>query len=244
MSNSFATPWTVPCQVPLSMGLSRQEYWSGLPFPSQGDLPNSGIQQGLLHWQMDSLPLSHLGSQKCDIYIGHKNICIYLSIKSIIFHNNEKNPLHSHMCACSFSRVWLFATPWTVVCQAPLSTGFSKQECWSGLHVIRGSSQHRNWTCIGRLFFATVSPRKPFPLTPRCESWWCSYFAKRKPFPSLLSSSVLSNSVTPWTIAHPEPLSMGILQAGRLERITKALIQGIFPTQGSNPGLLHCKRIL
>ena len=34
------TPWTVACQAPLSMGFSRQEYWSGLPFPSPGDLPN------------------------------------------------------------------------------------------------------------------------------------------------------------------------------------------------------------
>ena len=34
MSNSFATPWTVACQAPLSMGFPRQEYWSGLPFPS------------------------------------------------------------------------------------------------------------------------------------------------------------------------------------------------------------------
>ena len=37
-------PWTVTCQAPLSMGFSRQEYWSGLPFPSPGDLPNSGIK--------------------------------------------------------------------------------------------------------------------------------------------------------------------------------------------------------
>ena len=36
----FVTPWTVVHQIPLSMGFSRQEYWSGLPFPSPGDLPN------------------------------------------------------------------------------------------------------------------------------------------------------------------------------------------------------------
>ena len=36
----FATPWTVACQAPLSMGFSRQEYWNGLPFPPAGDLPN------------------------------------------------------------------------------------------------------------------------------------------------------------------------------------------------------------
>ena len=41
----FATPWTVAYQAPLSMGFSRQEYWSGLPFPSP-DLPDSGIEPG------------------------------------------------------------------------------------------------------------------------------------------------------------------------------------------------------
>ena len=40
----FATPWTIACQAPLSMGFSRQEYWSGLPFPAPGDLPNPGIE--------------------------------------------------------------------------------------------------------------------------------------------------------------------------------------------------------
>ena len=40
----FATPWTVARQPPLSMGFPRQEYWSGLPRPSPGDLPNPGIE--------------------------------------------------------------------------------------------------------------------------------------------------------------------------------------------------------
>ena len=55
----FVTPWSVAHQAPLSMGFSRQEYWSGLPFPSPGDLPDPGIEPSLLclrHWQMDSLP--------------------------------------------------------------------------------------------------------------------------------------------------------------------------------------------
>ena len=40
----FVTPWNVPCHTPLSMGFSRQEYWSGLPFASPGDLPDPGIE--------------------------------------------------------------------------------------------------------------------------------------------------------------------------------------------------------
>ena len=41
---TLATPWTVAYQTSLSMGFSRQEYWSGLPFPSPGDLPKPGIK--------------------------------------------------------------------------------------------------------------------------------------------------------------------------------------------------------
>ena len=40
----FVTPWTVACQAPLSMGFSRQEYWSGLPCPPPGDLPDPGTE--------------------------------------------------------------------------------------------------------------------------------------------------------------------------------------------------------
>ena len=52
----FATPWTVAHQAPLSLGFSRQEYWSGLPFPSPGDLPDPGVEAGSLALQVDSLP--------------------------------------------------------------------------------------------------------------------------------------------------------------------------------------------
>ena len=50
-----ATSWTVVYQAPLSMGFSRQEYWSRLPFPSPGDLPNPGIEPGSPALQADSL---------------------------------------------------------------------------------------------------------------------------------------------------------------------------------------------
>ena len=51
----FATPWTVGHQAPPSMGFSRQEYWSGLPFPSPGDLPDPGIEPGSPALQADAL---------------------------------------------------------------------------------------------------------------------------------------------------------------------------------------------
>ena len=51
-----AIPWTVAPQAPLSMGFPRQEYWSGLPFPSPGDLPSPGLEPGSSALQADSLP--------------------------------------------------------------------------------------------------------------------------------------------------------------------------------------------
>ena len=64
------TPWTVAYQVPPFMGFSRQEYWSGLPFPSPGDLP-ARVKIAPSAWQVGSLPLSHLGS--LSVYIGVVN---------------------------------------------------------------------------------------------------------------------------------------------------------------------------
>ena len=52
----FATPWTIAYQAPPSMGFSKQEYWSGLPFPSPGDLPNPGFKPRSPALQADALP--------------------------------------------------------------------------------------------------------------------------------------------------------------------------------------------
>ena len=58
----FATPWTVAHQAPLSMGFPRQECWSGLPFPSLGDLPNPGVKPGSPALQADALTSEPPGS--------------------------------------------------------------------------------------------------------------------------------------------------------------------------------------
>ena len=68
-----ATPWTVACQAPLSMGFSRQEYWSALPFPSPGDLPDPGIEPPSPVLAGDSFLLSHLGNPLIYLY-SHANI--------------------------------------------------------------------------------------------------------------------------------------------------------------------------
>ena len=64
----FATPWTVAHQAPLSMEFSRQECWSGLPFPSPGNLPNPGTEPespASPAFRVDSLLLSHQESSGC-----------------------------------------------------------------------------------------------------------------------------------------------------------------------------------
>ena len=67
---TLATPWTVACQAPLFRGFSRQEHWSGLPFPSPGDLPDLGIEPGSPALQADSSPTELLG--KATLVVRYK----------------------------------------------------------------------------------------------------------------------------------------------------------------------------
>ena len=60
----LVTPWTVALQAPLSIGFSRQEHWSGLPFPSPGDLTNPGIKPRSPALQADSLQTELQGKPK------------------------------------------------------------------------------------------------------------------------------------------------------------------------------------
>ena len=71
MSDS-ANPWTISRQASLSMGFSRQEYWSELPFPSPGDLPDPGIKSGSPALQADSLPPEPPGKS----FSFSKKICV------------------------------------------------------------------------------------------------------------------------------------------------------------------------
>ena len=83
VSNSFATPWTIACQAPLCMGLPKLEYWSGLPFPSPGFLPDPGIElasPALAHRIFITEPPekpTELGSMCMFIYNIYTYICIY-----------------------------------------------------------------------------------------------------------------------------------------------------------------------
>ena len=97
----------------------------GCHFLLQGIFPTQRWNLCLLHWQADFLPLSHLGSPKHCIYV-YKYIYTHRHTYSVCTYI-------IYMCAQSLSCVQLFATPWTVAHQAPLSMEFSRQEYWSGL---------------------------------------------------------------------------------------------------------------
>ena len=93
----FVTPWTAVCQAPLSRGFSREEYWSGLPCPPPGDLPNPGIKPRSPILQVDSLSFEPPGKPK------HKLLLLilhFLLLKSMIlgpsgpFFSKTPYPIH------------------------------------------------------------------------------------------------------------------------------------------------------
>ena len=92
----FETPWTVAYQASLSMGFSRQEYWSVLPFPSPGDLPNPGIEPGSPALQADALPSEPPGKQSFNFSFFSITGCgIYLDYCSTEWFTLEMNWDHS-----------------------------------------------------------------------------------------------------------------------------------------------------
>ena len=79
----FATPWTAAHQTPLSMGFSRQEYWSGLPFPSPGDLPDPGIKPRSPTLQADALTSEAPGKPK-RVFKGTPNSLLKCAVAGTI----------------------------------------------------------------------------------------------------------------------------------------------------------------
>ena len=83
MSHSFATPGTVALQVPLSIGLPRQEYWNGLSFPSSGDLPNPGMESmSPGSWAGRFFTIEPLGKPMCRILVELK-IMNWIALETI-----------------------------------------------------------------------------------------------------------------------------------------------------------------
>ena len=85
--STVATPWTEAHQTPLSMGFSRQEYWSKLPFPYSGDLSNPGIESQCPALQADSFLTSYQGSPYISISIYLNHLALYQKLTKYCFVN-------------------------------------------------------------------------------------------------------------------------------------------------------------
>ena len=137
MSDS-AIPWTVAHQIPPSMGFSRQEYWSGLPFPSPGDLPDAGIEPRSPALQADALPSEPPGKLSLSIYM-------YIHIHfQILFHYGLSQDIeYSSLCytvgPCCLSLLYKVVC----ICQMSFSissslNGASSPSLFMSLDVSRG----------------------------------------------------------------------------------------------------------
>ena len=146
----FATTMPVACQTDLSMVFSRQEYWSGWPFPTPGDLPDPGIEPTSLVSPALAGGFSTTEPAAAAAAKSHQS-CPTLC--DPIDGSPAGSPVPGILqartlewAAISFSDAWkwkvkvkslshvrLLATPWTVAYQAPPSMGFPRQEYWSGV---------------------------------------------------------------------------------------------------------------
>ena len=127
----FVTPWTVAYQTPSSMGLFRQEYWSGLPFLSPGDLPNPGIEPGSPALQADALPSEPPGK----LYL----LADYLIIACVPAKSLQPCRILFHLMDCSHQLSSVHG-----ILQARILE-------WVALPFSRGSSRPRDRTWVSRI---------------------------------------------------------------------------------------------
>ena len=175
-----ATPWTVAHQVPLSMGFSRQEYWSGLLFPSPGDLPDPGIEP------RSPTQVSHIVGRHFTIW----------ATREILRHEDKKSKsqvAQSCLTLCNPMDCSLPGSSVRGIFQARILE-------WVAISFSRRSSQPRDRTqvsCISGAFFTIWTTREaPFSLTSSCNPSFpvveSSLLHQPAPFTLLLEPLILS----------------------------------------------------
>ena len=111
----FATPWTVAHQAPLSMGFSRQESWSGLPFPSPGELPNPGMEPGSPALQADALTSKLPGKPNAKCYVNNckynVNTCQHVAFKFYFLELSRTLPHPHGIFSIKVGRMHRFGVP-------------------------------------------------------------------------------------------------------------------------------------
>ena len=157
----LASLWTTAYQAPLSMGFSRQEYWSGLSFPSPGDLPNPGIFQkyciiSLHSWMQFVNILFRIFETLFTVRLAcnFSSLLIHIGMWILLPLSHLGGPDMYVLLPSHFSRVRLCATPQTATHQALPSLGFSRQEHWSGLPFPPPTheSEKGKWSHSGRVW--------------------------------------------------------------------------------------------
>ena len=154
MSDSCNPNWNVAHQPPLSLGFSRQEHWSGLPFPSPGVFLTQDTDPDLLHCRQILYQLIYKGSPTLSVAAAAaESLQSCLTLCDPVDGSPPGCPVPGILqartlewVAISFSNAWKWevkvkslshvrpsATPWTAAHQAPPSMGFSWQEYWSGV---------------------------------------------------------------------------------------------------------------
>ena len=138
MSDSLSLHGLCACQDPVSLGFSRQRYWSGVPCPPPRDLPDPGIEPAslrLLHWRRILYPWANREATPCPsasgLFFGfpsrlghHRALSKVPCLIQLVFFSDLFHTQCSVQFSCSV--FWLFATPWTAAHQASLSTTNSR----------------------------------------------------------------------------------------------------------------------
>ena len=127
----FATPWTVAYQASPSMGFSRQEYWSGVPFPSPEDLPDPGIEPGSPALQADALPSEPMRLFTYTFFFIFSPIMVYQRVLSIVPRAVQRD-LVSYPRFLMRSQKWgLALKKKTTVIHVYVHNGFPKSQCFT-----------------------------------------------------------------------------------------------------------------
>ena len=182
----FATPWTVAHQAPPSIWFSRQEYWSGLPFPSAGDLPNPGITPRSPTLQADALtsepPAKHYHNFTVAVRVN--KVCDRCSNRAVLWEylisiSSRSTHLIGLWFIAHIYNWWWFshkvvsdsAIPWTAARQAPLSMGILQGRT---LEWVAMPSQTRDMTWSPAMQAGSLLlSHQGRPLKIRNASWIC-----------------------------------------------------------------------
>ena len=233
MSAFFVNPWTVARQAPLSVGFSRQEYRSGLPFPPLGDLPNPGVElasSASLALQADYLPLSHQGSP---------------FIRPWAKKQTPAQPLGRRI-----RKPWWGGGGGEVGRCEWRKLGVSAVTCFH-ISITIDTSRVTAPTWVFDLWLRRLELGCGFHITCFWPIWnrkhWYIRIFQFKVIPPWIclmkviseSYSVMSDSLWPHGLYSPRNSPGKKTGMGSL-----SLLRGIFPTSELNQGLLHCRWIL